>query len=92
MPRTGPDPREELLDSAQCAERLGIHESDWWKVLERPDAEVLRRARRCLGARVRWLASALAKFMHALPSEPTRRPPSAGRFARKQEQDAEVAA
>lgn len=83
MARARPHPEDRLLNSAQCAERLGIHESDWWEVLKRPDAEVLRRGQRCLKARtVRWKAQALADFIDALPTKPTYRPPASGRLAR----------
>jgi hypothetical protein len=79
MPRAQPHPEERLLTSAQCAERLCIHEKSWWEVLKRPDAEVLRRGRRCVTrGRVRWKASALSAFIDALPRNPEWRPPAAG--------------
>lgn len=78
-PRPPPDPREELLSAAKCMERLDCGEDRWREVREHP---VIEAGRRGFGANVRWLASALARYMVALPKEPTSRPPAAGRGKR----------
>lgn len=67
MPRPTVPTDDRLLTAKECAERAHVPESAWWGIAGTNLA--LIRGRRVFRRRTFWLASAVTRFLHALPCD-----------------------